>query len=163
MRCRSPTRRCSPQLDALVGSLKPAQWKTYLRWRVGDAMAPYLAKPFRDAASPSAARCCSAQAEPAPRWQQTLDAINLAAGPMLGREYAARYLPDATRQQPVAIATQVRDALQRNVDNSTWLSEAAKPRRKAKLGKLGSRSARRSATSTTACSRWAAAASAATC
>ena len=32
------------QLDALVGGLKPAQWKTYLRYHVGAAMAPYLSK-----------------------------------------------------------------------------------------------------------------------
>ena len=37
------------ELDRLVGSLKPEQWKAYLRWRVGDAMAPYMAKPWRDA------------------------------------------------------------------------------------------------------------------
>ena len=125
------------QLDALVGSLKPAQWKTYLRWRVGDAMAPYLAKPWRDASFAFRGKVLLGQAEPAPRWQQTLDAINLAAGPMLGREYAARYLPDATRQQALAIATQVRDALQRNVDNSTWLGEAAKQEARKKIGKLG--------------------------
>ena len=37
------------QLDSLVGKLKPAQWQAYLRWRVGDAMAPYLSRPWRDA------------------------------------------------------------------------------------------------------------------
>ncbi|HSD16119.1 MAG TPA: M13 family metallopeptidase [Thermomonas sp.] len=125
------------QLDALVGGLKPAQWKTYLRWRVGDAMAPHLAKPWRDAAFDFRGKILLGQTEPAPRWQQVLDAINLAAGPMLGREYTARYLPDATRQQALAVATQVRDALQRNVDNSTWLGETAKQEARRKIGKMG--------------------------
>ena len=124
------------QLDALVGTLKPAQWKTYLRWRVGDAMAPYLAKPWRDAAFDFRGKVLRGEAEPAPRWQQVLDAINHAAGPMLGREYAARYLPDATRKQAIDIADQVRDALVRNVGNSTWMSEAAKAEARAKLAKL---------------------------
>ena len=125
------------QLDALVGGLKPAQWKTYLRWRVGDAMAPHLAKPWRDAAFDFRGKILLGQAEPAPRWQQVLDAINLAAGPMLGREYAARYLPDATRQQAMAVANQVRDALKRNVENSTWLGEAARQEARKKIGKMG--------------------------
>jgi putative endopeptidase len=125
------------QLDALVGSLKPAQWKTYLRWRVGDAMAPYLAKPWRDASFAFRGKVLLGQAEPAPRWQQTLDAINLAAGPMLGREYAARYLPDATRQpggghRRPRCATHCRAMS----SNSTWLGEAAKPKRAKKIGKL---------------------------
>src|SRR5690606_22896196 len=37
------------QLDTLVGSLKPEQWKAYLRFHIGNAMAPYLSKSFRDA------------------------------------------------------------------------------------------------------------------
>ena len=124
------------QLDALVGGLKPAQWKTYLRWRVGDAMAPYLAKPWRDASFDFRGKLLRGDTEAAPRWQQVLEAVNHAAGPMLGREYAARYLPDATRKQAADIADQVRDALARNIDNSTWMNEAAKAEARAKVGKL---------------------------
>jgi putative endopeptidase len=124
------------QLDQLVGGLKPQQWKTYLRWRVGDAMAPYLAKPWRDASFDFRGKVLRGAAQPAPRWQQTLDAINLAAGPMLGREYAARYLPAASKQQAEAIAGQIRDALLRAIASSTWLGDAAKAEAKSKLGKL---------------------------
>jgi len=124
------------QLDALVATLKPAQWKTYLRWRVGDAMAPYLAKPWRDASQDFRGKVLRGEPVAPPRWQQVLEAINHAAGPMLGREYAARYLPDATRQQAIAIADRVRDALVRNIGNSTWMSDAAKSEARGKLGKL---------------------------
>lgn len=123
-------------LDSLVAGLKPQQWKSYLRWRVGDAMAPYLAKPWRDASFEFRGKVLAGETVPAPRWQQALDAINLAAGPMLGREYAARYLPAATRQQAETIADQVRDALLRNVAASTWLGADAKAEARAKLGKL---------------------------
>ncbi|RZA22230.1 MAG: M13 family peptidase [Lysobacteraceae bacterium] len=124
------------QLDALVGTLKPAQWKTYLRWRVGDAMAPYLAKPWRDASQEFRGKVLRGETVAAPRWQQVLEAINQAAGPMLGREYAARYLPDASKQQAIAIADQARDALVRNVGNSTWMGDGAKAEARSKLGKL---------------------------
>jgi putative endopeptidase len=124
------------QLDAMVAGLKPAQWKAYLRWRVGDAMAPYLAKPWRDASHEFRGKVLRGETEPAPRWQQVLDAINHAAGPMLGREYAARYLPDATRQQAMALAGEVRDALVRDIGNSTWMSESAKAEASSKLGNL---------------------------
>ncbi|MEO5962602.1 MAG: M13 family metallopeptidase N-terminal domain-containing protein, partial [Thermomonas sp.] len=109
------------QLDQFVGGLKPQQWKSYLRWRVGDAMAPYLAKPWRDASFDFRGKVLRGDAQPAPRWQQTLDAINLAAGPMLGREYTARYLPAATKKQADDIAGHIRDALVRDIDASTWL------------------------------------------
>ena len=124
------------QLDALVAGLKPAQWKTYLRYQVGAAMAPYLAKPWRDVDVTFRGVVLRGQAVPLPRQQQVLDAINLAAGPMLGREYVGRYLPDATRARATEIATQVRDALGRGIDRNTWMSTTAKTEAKAKLGKL---------------------------
>jgi putative endopeptidase len=124
------------QLDTLIASLKPAQWKTYLRWRVGDSMAPYLSKPWRDASHDFRGRVLQGQALPAPRSQQVLDAINLAAGPMLGREYVGRYLSSSTRARAEEIAKQVRDALGNALDRDPRLSPAAKAEAKAKLDKL---------------------------
>ncbi|MEL1263844.1 M13 family metallopeptidase [Pseudoxanthomonas putridarboris] len=124
------------RLDELVAGLKPDQWKSYLRWRVGDAMAPYLAKPFRDAEFEFRGRVLRGEAAPAPRWQQVLDAINLAAGPMLGKEYAARYVPADHTRRAEQIAAQVRDALGRGIERNTWMSEVAKTEAKAKLDRL---------------------------
>jgi putative endopeptidase len=123
-------------LDGLVASLPPAQWKAYLRWRVGDAMAPYLSKAWRDAAFEFRGRVLAGQAAPAPRQQQVLDAINLAAGPMLGREYVARYLPATTRARAEELAGHVRDALAASIDRDPRLGEAARVEAKAKLAGL---------------------------
>ena len=124
------------RLDGLVGSLKPDQWKAYLRWRVGDAMAPHLAKPFRDAEFDFRGRVLRGETAPAPRWRHVLDAINLAAGPMLGKEYAERYVSAEHKRRAEQIASQVRDALGRGIERNTWLSDAAKTEAKAKLDKL---------------------------
>jgi putative endopeptidase len=124
------------QLDGMIGSLKPEQWKAYLRWRVGDAMAPYLARPFRDAEFEFRGRVLRGLPAPPSRPQAVLDAITLAAGPMVGHEYAARYLPRANDQRAEQIAMQVRDALGQALDRDTRLGAAAKTEAKAKLEKL---------------------------
>jgi putative endopeptidase len=124
------------QLDTLVGGLKPAQWKTYLRYQIGAAMAPYLSKPWRDIDFALRGRVLRGESAPAPRQQQVLDAMNLAAGPMVGREYVGRYLPDATKARAMEIATQVRDALGRGIDRNSWMSATAKSEAKSKLAKL---------------------------
>ena len=124
------------QLDALVAGLKPVQWKTYLRYQVGAAIAPYLSKAWRDVDLAFRGVVLRGQVAPPPRQQQVLDAINLAAGPMLGREYVGRYLPDATRARATQIAIQVRDALGRGIDRNTWMSAAAKAEARSKLAKL---------------------------
>ena len=124
------------QLDKLVGSLKPAQWKTYLRWRVGDAMAPYMAKPWRDASFDFRGRVLAGKTAPPSRQQIVLDAINLAAGPMLGREYVGRYLPPGTRTRAEEIAANVRKALSTAIATDARFSEQAKAEAHAKLTAL---------------------------
>lgn len=124
------------EMDKLIDQLKPEQWKTYLRWRVGDSMAPYLAKSFRDAEFDFRGKILRGQREQPARQQSVLDAITLAAGPMVGHEYAARYLPAATDQRAEQIAQQVRDALAKAIDADTRFSDSAKNEARAKLAKL---------------------------
>lgn len=121
------------ELDAMIGRVKPEQWKAYLRWRVGDAMAPYLSKSFRDASFGFRGQVLAGQTAPAPRWQQVLEAINTAAGPMLGHEYANRYLTSEERRRAATIADEVRDTLLAAVERNTWLSAPAKAEAQAKL------------------------------
>src|SRR6478672_5070354 len=103
------------QLDMLVDRLKPEQWKTYLRYQVGAAMAPYLSKAWRDADYAFRGQVLRGETTLPSRQQQVLDAINVAAGPMVGREYVARYLPATMTSRATEIATQVRDALGRGI------------------------------------------------
>ncbi|MFC3717343.1 M13 family metallopeptidase [Luteimonas soli] len=124
------------ELDAMVDKIKPDQWKAYLRFHVGNAMAPYLSKSFRDADFEFRGRVLRGETVQPPRDQLVLDAINLAAGPMLAREYVSRYLPATTVSRAESIAGEVRDALSAAVDRSTWMSEPAKAEARAKLGKL---------------------------
>ncbi|MGY1457404.1 M13 family metallopeptidase [Luteimonas sp. A534] len=123
-------------LDGMVGSLKPAQWKTYLRFHVGDAMAPYLSKSFRDAAFDFRGRVLRGEVEQPSRERLVLHAINHAAGQMVAREYVARYLPAASRSRAEAVAGEVRDALRRAVERAPWLDDATRAEAVAKLAAL---------------------------
>ena len=124
------------QLDTLVNALKPEQWKAYLRFHIGDAMAPFLSKSFRDAEFDFHGRVLRGESAQPTRQQLVLGAINRAAGPMLAREYVARHLPDATRARADTVSGQVREALVRSVERSAWMSDAAKTEAAAKLANL---------------------------
>lgn len=114
------------QLDALVAGLKPAQWQTYLRYHVANAMAPYLARSFRDAHFDFHGRALKGQANPPARAAQVLSAIELAAGPMLGREYVGQFLAPATRARAEDIAKQVRAALESAASRDPRLTAEAR-------------------------------------
>lgn len=123
-------------LETLVDDLPVAQWRAYLQWRVGDAMAPYLARPFRDASFEFRGRVLEGLTAPPSREQQVLDAINLAAGPMLGHQYTLRYLDDATAARAKAVASQVRAVLGEALDADTRMGADAKAVARSKLAGL---------------------------
>jgi putative endopeptidase len=77
-----------------------------------------------------------AQTLPAARWEQVLDAINVAAGPMVGREYAAKHLSAEDRRQAAWIIDKLRETQIEAVKRSTWLSAEAKAEAEAKLGAM---------------------------
>ncbi len=124
------------ELDAMINRFKPEQWRAYLAWRVGDAMAPYLSASFRDASYGFRGQVLQGLAAPAPRWQQVLEAINTAAGPMLGREYAERHLTSEERRRAAVVADEVREALVASLETNSWLSPEAKAEARAKLAAL---------------------------
>jgi len=124
------------QLDGMVTRIKPEQWKAYLRWRVGDAMAPYLSKAYRDAEFEFRGRVIRGETVAPARWEQVLDAINVAAGPMVGREYAARHLSAEDRRQAAVIADKIRETQIEAVKANTWMSAEAKSEAQAKLAAL---------------------------
>ena len=124
------------QLNGMVTRLPAEQWKAYLRWRVGDAMAPYLSRAYRDAEFEFRGRVLRGQTIAPARWEQVLDAINVAAGPMLGHEYTAIHVNrDALRQAGVMV-DQIREAQIAAVKRSSWMSAEAKAEAEAKLAAL---------------------------
>jgi putative endopeptidase len=123
-------------LDKLAATLKPEQWKAYLRFHVGNAMAPYLSKSWRDADDAFRGRLLRGQDTQSERWQQVLDAINASAGQMLAHEYVEKHASAKNRERAEAIAREVRDAAIAAVDGNTWMDAAAKTEAKAKLSNM---------------------------
>ena len=124
------------QLDKLADSLKPAQWQAYLRFHVGNTMAPYLSKNWRDADHEFRGRLLRGEDEPAPRWLQVLDAINASAGAMVANEYAARYLPEATRERADVIARGIKESLGNAIERNTWMDAQTKIEARTKLDRV---------------------------
>jgi len=124
------------ELDAMVQRVRHEPWKAYLRWRVGDAMAPYLSRSFREASFAFRGQVLAGQPEPPPRWLQVLEAINTAAGPMLGREYAARHMSAEARALALRTAAQVHQAQLAALEHAAWLGPEARAEARAKLQAL---------------------------
>lgn len=120
-------------IDGMIRNQPVADWKAYLRWRVGDAMAPYLGRAYRDAEFDFRGRLLRGQTLPPARWEAVLDAINVAAGPMLGREYTNTHLSSNDRRQAALIIDQLRDAQIAAIGRNPAISESARTEARTKL------------------------------
>lgn len=120
-------------VDALLASRPLADLRAYLRWRVIDELAAVLpgklaAEAFQYGADPGVAR-------PARADECQLATVR-AMGVELSRQYAARALGAAARDQATTDAQQVQAEIATAVASTPWLSPAARAASAAKITTL---------------------------
>ena len=107
-------------------------WKTYLRWQLIDAYAPYLSKPFVDEDFRMTAALTGAQ-ELQARWLRVLRAEDEALGFAIGELYVARKFPPAAKQAATSMVMHIRDALHADLDTLGWMTPASRQAAQRKL------------------------------
>jgi putative endopeptidase len=124
------------QLDGMVTKLKPDQWKAYLRWRVGDSMAPYLSKAYRDAEFEFRGRVLRGETRRRSAGKTCWTRSTWPPARCSAANTRARYLSAEDRRQAAWIVDKVREVQIEAVKNSSWMSAEAKTEAQAKLAAL---------------------------
>ena len=106
-------------------------WKTYLRWHLLSAYAPYLSREFVDEEFAFDATTLRGTTQNKPRWKRAIDAVEEAMGEGLGRLYVERYFP---RSSKVRVDAMVKNLIAASARTSTrsigWrLRQSAGPRK----------------------------------
>ena len=114
------------------------QWKVYLRWRLIDAYAPYLSKPFVDENFKMSAAVTDAQ-KLLPRWQRVVNAEDDALGFAIGKLYVEKEFPPSSKAQVLAILHNIRAALKSDLATLPWMTPATRQAAVAKLDMMGER------------------------
>ncbi|HXZ78751.1 MAG TPA: M13 family metallopeptidase, partial [Terriglobales bacterium] len=101
-------------------------WKSYLRWELVRVATPALPKPFRDAEFDFYQRTLGGVSEPASRSKQCTDLTNRDLGEAVGKEYAQRYFPPASKQAVLEMVGRIKQALRDDIEQSTWMDTSTK-------------------------------------
>jgi putative endopeptidase len=109
-----------------------ADWRTYLRWQLLDAYAPFLSKPFVDEDFRMTSALTGAE-ELQVRWLRVLRAEDQAIGFAIGELYVARRFSPAAKQAAIALVARVRDALRADLSTLAWMTPATRAAAAAKL------------------------------
>ncbi|HEY6422966.1 MAG TPA: M13 family metallopeptidase [Pseudonocardiaceae bacterium] len=123
-------------LGPAVSTVPLADWKSYLKFKVVDDLAPLLSNDFVTARFDFHGRTVAGQQEMRPRWKRGIAAVDSAMGELLGRRYVQQYFaPDAKRRMD-ALVSKLIDAYRSSIDKLDWMSEPTKAQARDKLSKL---------------------------
>jgi putative endopeptidase len=113
-----------------------AVWKTYFKWRVLAASAPYLSKAFVDERFAFTGGVLRGVPENEPRWKRGIALLDASLGEVLGKLYAERYFPPEYKARMQAMVRNLLEAYRRDIDTLDWMSAETKVGAQQKLAKI---------------------------
>jgi putative endopeptidase len=97
-------------------------WKTWLRWRVIDDRADYLAKPFYDEWFHFERTVLSGVTVQQARWKVCVSSTDATLGEALGKLYVEKHFPPEAQRRMQQLVANMRAALGEELQSAEWLA-----------------------------------------
>ncbi len=114
------------QVEALLASRSLDDWKTYLRWHVAHADAPYLATPFVTANYDFYSAYLRGTKQLPPRWKRCVQYTDRNLGEALGQVFVQKTFTADTKARTVAMTKEIQKAMEQEIENLTWMGPETK-------------------------------------
>ncbi len=110
-----------------------ADLKTYLRWHIASANAPYLSKNFVEENFDFFRRTLRGVKEIQPRWKRCVGLVDRQLGEALGLEFVNRAFGEATKKSTLTMTKQIEQAMEEDINQLTWMGPETKKQALEKL------------------------------
>lgn len=120
-------------IDRALAATPVSHWQAWLRWRLIDADAPYLADRFVDADFDFRGRVLHGTRQDRPRWKRVLRSADRAMGELLGRAYVAKVFAPQIKPRLKSMVANLKIAMRTRIAERDWMGTAT---RRAALAKL---------------------------
>ena len=110
-----------------------ADWKTYLRWHLVHADAPFLSAAFLNENFDFYGKTLQGKKELRPRWKRCTDEVDGDLGEALGQVYVEKYFSPEAKQQALKMVKEIESAMQQDIDSLSWMSATTKQQALIKL------------------------------
>lgn len=121
------------EVGKLVKSEPLAAWRTYLRWQVLRAYAPYLTAALDQENFGFYGRTLAGKTEQLPRWKRVLRTLDDSIGFDLGRLYVERAFSAEAKAKVLEMIDFHKEALRQAIARATWMGEATKVQARRKV------------------------------
>jgi putative endopeptidase len=124
------------RLNALLAQRPLADWKTYLRWHVIDAQAPYLSQPIVQADFDFHAKVLRGVETMPPRWKQCVRWVDRDLGEALGQVFVQHTFSPETKQRAAEMTQAIENAMHTRIEQLDWMGPQTKQAALEKLAAL---------------------------
>ena len=107
--------------------------KTYLRWHLVRTASPHLSKAFVDADFDFYNKTLRGVPQLRPRWKRCVALVDSQLGEALGQEFVRRTFGPELKEKVLRMTRQVEQAMEEDIKQLPWMSEATKKRALQKL------------------------------
>jgi putative endopeptidase len=121
------------EMGSMLSEVPLAEWKTYLRWHVLTAYAPFLSTPFVSENFRFYSQVMKGTPEMEERWKRMVSLTSSTLGELVGQMYVEKYFPPAYKERMDTLAFFVKKAFDIRLRKLSWMSESTRREALAKL------------------------------
>jgi endothelin-converting enzyme/putative endopeptidase len=135
------TPRFVEQVGRLLATVRPGDWRAYLRWHLLEAMAGERALPraFVEERFAFWSAAFTGQKEMAARWKRCAGATDGALGDALGRIYVDRLFGAGSKERTAALVGEIERAMADNLRTLPWMDAATRRMAEEKLARIANK------------------------
>jgi putative endopeptidase len=121
------------EVDRQMQQTSLADWKTYFKWQLLNAMAPFLTTALVDEDFAFNGKYLSGASEMKPRWKRCVESTDGLYGEALGKKYAEKYFPPEAKARMQEMVKNLLAAMKDDIVTRTWMSDETKKKALAKI------------------------------
>jgi putative endopeptidase len=125
--------------DRILTSTPLAVWRIYLRWQLLSAYSPYLPKAYVDEHFAFAGTTLEGTPENRSRWRRGVSLVDAMIGEALGRAYAERNFPAASKERAVALIGTLLETYRRDLEDLDWMGPDTRTEAQRKLSSMATK------------------------
>ncbi len=123
-------------MNTLIQDQSLDAWKSYLRWKVLRAEAPYLSSAFVDASFDFYGKTLLGQKEDQARWKRCTVLTDRAMGEAVGQDWVAQNFPPSSQASMEKLVAALENAMKQDIQSLPWMTAATKQQAEIKLAEI---------------------------
>ncbi len=121
------------ELGAMMQTESVEDWRTFLRWKLIVATAPYLSGEFENESFEFYDHKLNGQEQMEPRWKRVIKTENSLLGESIGQVYVQQYFDPQSKAKMKDMVKNLKAAFRVRLQNLTWMENATKVKALEKL------------------------------